>query len=119
VVVRVARSALACALPRPSAIASAKFAKSTVSQSQIAITPTNHSSPVRPCARSLKKATVVITLPTSTMNMTGLRTWARGSSFGNESPTAATTRSREKTLERRAAIYVPPSRSSARLSFNT
>ena len=34
VVVRVARSAFACALPRPSAIASAKFAKSTVSQSQ-------------------------------------------------------------------------------------
>ena len=40
VVVRVARSASACALPRPSAIASAKFAKSTVSQSQNAITPT-------------------------------------------------------------------------------
>ena len=37
VVVRVARSAFACALPRPSAIASAKFAKSTVSQSQNAI----------------------------------------------------------------------------------
>ena len=34
VVVRVARSAFACALPRPSAIASAKFANSTVSQSQ-------------------------------------------------------------------------------------
>ena len=45
VVVRVARSAFACALPRPSAIASAKFAKSTVSQSQIAITPTNQSWP--------------------------------------------------------------------------
>ena len=37
VVVRVARSALACALPRPSAMASAKLAKSTVSQSQKAI----------------------------------------------------------------------------------
>ena len=43
VVVRVARSAFACALPRPSAIASAKFAKRTVSHSQTAITPTNHS----------------------------------------------------------------------------
>ena len=43
VVVRVARSAFACALPRPSAIASAKFAKSTVSQSQTAITATNQS----------------------------------------------------------------------------
>ena len=39
VVVRVARSASACALPRPSAIASAKFAKSTVSQSQNAMLP--------------------------------------------------------------------------------
>ena len=43
VVVRVARSAFACALPRPSAIASAKFAKSTVSQSQNATTPVNQS----------------------------------------------------------------------------
>ena len=48
VVVRVARSAFACALPRPSAIASAKFAKSTVSQSQIAIMPTNQSWSVWP-----------------------------------------------------------------------
>ena len=48
VVVRVARSAFACALPRPSAIASAKFAKSTVSQSQSAITPTNQSWSVSP-----------------------------------------------------------------------
>ena len=55
VVVRVARSAFACALPRPSAIASAKFANSTVSQSQIAITPTNQSCPCRPRARSRKK----------------------------------------------------------------
>ncbi len=52
VVVRVARSAFACALPRPSAIASAKFANSTVSQSQTAITPTNQSWPVCPRARS-------------------------------------------------------------------
>ena len=44
VVVRVARSAFACALPRPSAIASEKFAKSTVSQSQTAITPMNQRS---------------------------------------------------------------------------
>ena len=51
---RVARRALACALPRPSAIASAKFAKSTVSQSQTAITPTNQ----RPAVRHLPLATV-------------------------------------------------------------
>ena len=71
VVVRVARSAFACALPRPSAIASAKFANSTVSQSQTAIAPTNQSWPVWPRARSRKKIPVVITLPSSTMNITG------------------------------------------------
>ena len=71
VVVRVARNALAWALPRPSAIASAKFANSTVSQSQIVITPTNHSEPVWPRARSSTKIPVVITLPSSTMNITG------------------------------------------------
>ena len=43
VVVRVARSDSACALPRPSAIASAKLAKSTVSHSQNEITATNQS----------------------------------------------------------------------------
>ena len=45
VVVRVARRLAACALPRPSAIASAKFANRTVSQNQTAITPTNQSWP--------------------------------------------------------------------------
>ena len=88
VVVRVARSAFACALPRPSAIASAKFANSTVSQSQTAITPTNQSFRVA-AGESRKKIAVVITLPISTMNITGLRTCMRGSSLGNESRTAA------------------------------
>ena len=55
VVVRVARSAFACALPRPSAIASAKFANRTVSQSQIAITPTNQSWLVFPCDEVLEE----------------------------------------------------------------
>ncbi len=105
VVVRVARSAFACALPRPSAIASAKFAKSTVSHSQTAITPTNQSCPFRPRARSRKKIAVVITLPSSTMNITGFLTWLRGSSFGNESRTAASTSSREKTLARWRAMH--------------
>ena len=50
VVVRVARSAFACALPRPSAIASAKFANSTVSQSQNEITADEPE--VRPCGRA-------------------------------------------------------------------
>ena len=104
VVVRVARSASACALPRPSAIASAKFANSTVSHSQTAITPTNQSCPVCPWARSLKKMTVVITLPISTTNITGFFSCSRGSSFGNEPRIAATTSSREKTLERRTLV---------------
>ncbi len=73
VVVRVALSALAWALPRPSAIASAKFAKSTVSHSQIAIAATNQRPLVSPRTRLRKKIPVVITLPSSTMNMTGFR----------------------------------------------
>ena len=117
VVVRVARSAFACALPRPSAIASAKFANSTVSQSQIEITATNQRSPVSPRTSSRKKITVVITLPSSTMNITGFRIWSRGSSFGNESRDR-----REDDLAREDACggaghYELCSLSSARLSF--
>ena len=94
---RVARRAFACALPRPSAIASAKFAKSTVSHSQRATVPVNQSGSCSPEPnRSRKKIAVVITLPSSTMKMTGLRKSVRGSSFPNESPIAARTISREK-----------------------
>ena len=109
VVVRVARSALACAFPRPSAIASAKFAKSTVSHSQNVIVPTNQRLPVWPRARSSRKIPDVMTLPTSTMNITGFRTWFRGSSFGNESLIAAVTSSRVKMLSERATTAVPSS----------
>ena len=119
VVVRVARSAFACALPRPSAIASAKFANSTVSQSQTAIVATNQRLAVWPRARSRKKIPVVITLPSSTMNITGFRACVRGSSFGNESRIAASTSSREKTLPLARAITCPPSWSRARLSSRT
>ena len=107
VVVRVARSALACALPRPSAIASAKFANSTVSQSQIEIVATNQSWSVFPRAMSRKKITVVITEPSSTMNMTGFLIWLRGSSFGNESLTACSTISGSNMLVCRRAITCP------------
>ena len=51
---RVARSASAWALPRPSAIASARFAKSTVSHSQMAMTPVNHSGWPPPLTRSIR-----------------------------------------------------------------
>ena len=76
--VRAARSESACALPRPSASASARLAKTTVSQSQIATVKLNQagSSPppsgLRRTAGSARP-TVVITAPTSTTNMTGLR----------------------------------------------
>ena len=58
--IRVPRSASACALPRPSAIASAKLAKRTVNQSQRAswrVKPT----PPRPATRSRISAPVVST----------------------------------------------------------
>ena len=97
VVVRVARSAFACAFPLPSAIASAKFAKRTVSQSQSATVPVNQSGSLSPDEkRSRKKIAVVMTLPSSTMKMTGLRKSVLGSSLRNESPIAAKTMSREK-----------------------
>ena len=119
VVVRVARSALACALPRPSAMASAKFANSTVSHSQTAITPTNQSEPVSPRIRSRTKMPVVMTLPISTMNITGFLNCSRGSSFGNESLTAPRTISGAKMLSDLRAIscWAPCPR--ARLSSST
>ena len=84
---RVRRRLAACALPRPSAIASAKFANSTVNQSQKATWPVNSTLPVPPPSSSCTQITVVIRLPSSTMNITGLRTWIRGSSLRSESMT--------------------------------
>src|SRR5277367_3935173 len=83
VCVRVWRKAFACALPRPSATASAKFANSTVNQSQIAICKTN---PVWPGERKI--STVLMAAPTSVTNMTGFFTINRGSSLRNVSPSA-------------------------------
>ncbi len=73
---RVERSAAACALPRPSATASAKFANSTVSHSQAAMARTNQGSPRSPPTRTaaMRPSTVVRRLPTYTTNITGLRT---------------------------------------------
>src|ERR1019366_6576368 len=79
-------SVSACALPRPSAMASAKLANSTVNHSHNVI-----------CRLNLKAApprnsnTVVITLPTSTTNMTGLPIMWRGSSLIMESTIARRT----------------------------
>ena len=65
------RSVSAWALPRPSATASAKLANSTVAHSHSVTSPTNTSG-------RQKNTTVVITLPISTTNMTGLRIIVRG-----------------------------------------
>ena len=81
---RVFRSSSACALPRPSAIASAKFANRTVNQSQSASWKMKPVS-VAPPTRSRTSTTVVNALPTRTTNMTGFRTMCMGASLTNES----------------------------------
>jgi hypothetical protein len=85
--VRIARSASACALPRPSASDSAKFAKTTVSHSQIATVKVNHPGSEPEPAIQVR---VVIAAPTSTTNITGLRATCRGSSLTSESRAART-----------------------------
>jgi len=85
---RALRSESACALPRPSAMASAKFAKSTVNQSQ-SETARMKPAGASPLPRSAwRNRPLVKTLPTSTTNMTGLRNWWRGSSLRKASATA-------------------------------
>ena len=79
---RIRRSASAWALPRPSAIASAKFANSTVNQSQTVTLAVNQSgAPEPPPNRSRSSTSVVSTLPTSTTNMTGFFATWRGASL--------------------------------------
>ena len=74
---RILRRVSAWALPRPSAIASAKLANIRVRNSQTVMDQSK-----RPgCAIDSMK---VITVPTRTTNITGLRTCTRGSSFLKE-----------------------------------
>ncbi len=75
---RILRRVSAWALPRPSAMASAKLAKMTVSTSQTVIDHVN----LLGCATASKR---VMTEPTRTTNITGFRTWTRGSIFLTES----------------------------------
>src|SRR5262249_55633220 len=83
------RNVAACALPRPSATASAKFANSTVTQSQRMIWKVKpRCSP--PVARSCRKITVVSAATISTTNITGFLIITRGSSFANDCPIAGT-----------------------------
>ena len=74
----VRRSVSACALPRPSATASARLANSTVSHSQTVIVQAK-------IELWMIAEYVVSTEPTSTTNMTGLWIIHRGSSFLNAS----------------------------------
>ncbi len=75
---RILRRVSACALPRPSAIASAKLAKSTVKNSHTVIDHVN----VPGCANASNN---VMIEPTNTTNMTGFFTWTRGSNLVKES----------------------------------
>src|ERR1700761_297817 len=78
--VRVLRSDSACALPRPSATASAKLANSTVNHSQRMIWKVKpRCSP--PVTRSRRKITVVSAATISTTNITGFLIIARGCSL--------------------------------------
>ena len=87
--VLVLRRLAACALPRPSATASAKFANSTVNQSQRLIWNEKPRS-ARPTRTSRRNRRVVRVATTATTNITGLRTSTRGSSFANAAPSAGT-----------------------------
>ena len=114
VCVRIARSVSACALPRPSAIASAKLPNRTVSHSQIATMKVNHAGSPPPPGASPPNAwtiqmSVVSTAPTSTTNMTGLRAMSRGSSLANEAAIAARRMSRSnRERSGRSVIAAPP-----------
>src|ERR1700689_5058211 len=88
--VRVFLSDSACALPRPSATASAKLANSTVNHSHRMIWKVKaRFSP--PVTRSRMKITVVSAATTSTTNITGLLIITRGSSLRNDEPMAGST----------------------------
>ena len=114
--VRIARSVAACALPRPSAIASAKLPNSTVSHSQIATVKANQPGwPVSPTIHM----TVVNSAPTSTTNMTGLRTISRGSSLRSEPATAGSRIAGSNSERSGRSVIAAASRSSARLSSST
>src|SRR5579884_746394 len=88
---RMRRSDSAWALPRPSAIASAKLAKITVRKSQAVMLQLN-----RPGWAT--ESMTVTTVPTSTTNITGFFTCTRGSSFLNDPTTACRRISGSKRL---------------------
>ena len=105
VCVRVLRNASAWALPRPSAMASAKLAKRTVNHSQIA---TCRPKPTDSPGELKKILTVVISAPTSVTNMTGFFIMVRGCSFLKDAPSAPAIICRSKSESCLAAIILNP-----------
>ena len=105
---RIARSASACALPRPSAIASAKLPNTTVSQRKNATVKVNQPGSSLPSrARSAWSAAA----PTSTTNMTGLRMTCRGSSLTSDDRIAGSRMSRcSSERSGRSVIVTSPGR---------
>ncbi len=88
--VRCRRSVSACALPRPSAIASAKFANSTVNHSQRMIWNSKRICPP-PVKRSRTRIMVVSAVTISSTNITGFLISVRGLSLANDEPIAGRT----------------------------
>ena len=90
--VRLRRNVSACALPRLSAIASAKLANSTVNHSHNVIWPENAAfvptTVVLGTIKSRKKKIVVSAATTSTQNITGFLTNVRGLSLRSVAPIA-------------------------------
>ena len=85
--VRVRRIESACALPRPSATASAKLANSTVNHNQKAIWPLKKAVPF--CVTRSRRNTMVTTAETTSVTkMTGLRISVRGLSLAKASTVA-------------------------------
>ena len=93
---RVFLSASACALPRPSAIASAKFANSTVNHRPSAIAVSNATGPLLVMSAMIRMVTITDT--TSTTKMTGFFISVRGFSLVKLSTSARLTIGPSKSL---------------------
>ncbi len=107
------RSASAWARPRPSANASAMFANTTVSHSHTEIVNVYQAGswppPSGPPPNTwISHVTVVITAPSSTTNITGLRSCTRGSSLIKLSISARLTMSRRNRETARRSDGVLP-----------
>ena len=103
---RWARSASAAALPRPSAMLSAKFANSTVNHSQSAIWNAHHG--LEPVTKSLTVEMVARTATISVARITGLRASLRGSSLTKESRIARAITLEESVVEATAERRLSP-----------